>query len=169
MSHEPCQHTQVNESKVLKLIPSGATILDCGCGYGSWARKVKIEVGVDVWKPYLEVAKKRYTLGVIQAHTGYLPLKDKSFDVALTIELIEHLTVEDGFKHLSEVERVARKRVILSTPKGFFDTKLPYPEKHMSGWDVNNFNGYTFEVMNTWLGKWLIGFKDLRNTVALEQ
>jgi hypothetical protein len=68
----------------------------------------------------------------------------QSFDVVLACELIEHLKKEDGHQLLYELEKVARRLVIGTTPNGYLvqDPELspdepwaknPY-QKHLCGW-----------------------------------
>ena len=47
-----------------------------------------------------------------------LPFKDKSFDIVLCLEVLEHLGREEGKELLKKMEVIARKQVVLSTPVG---------------------------------------------------
>jgi len=102
----------------------GMTILDAGCGKHSPIalianqRKFKI-IGIDIFKPYLEEAKEKGVYrSVILGDVRWLPFKDKCFDAAIALSVIEHLEREDGEKLLAELERVSSWLTLLSTPVG---------------------------------------------------
>ena len=64
--------------------------------------------------------------------------------------MIEHLEKEEGIRMLKEMERVARKKIILTTPNGFLPVDTGPEdnpeEEHISGWKVIDFKGQGFEV-----------------------
>ena len=137
-----------------KEIKNDWKILDVGCGYSSPLRLVKkgsYKVGLDFFEPYILESKKlsihdEYVLGDARD----LPFRTKSFDCALAIEVLEHLTKEDGLKMIKEMERVAKEKIILTTPNGFLAT-APGPkdnpkEIHLSGWRVNELKKLGFKV-----------------------
>ena len=39
----------------------------------------------------------------------------------VAIEVIEHLNKSDGYKMVQELDRISKKRVILTTPNGFHE------------------------------------------------
>ena len=118
------------------------SILDIGCGKGepmmfiNGRRKFRV-VGIDIFKPYLEETKRQGVYrDIILGDVRHLPLKRKSFDAVMCLEVVEHLEKEDGERLLQAMEEVARKQVILSTPVGRFEHKdnfNPYQE-HRSFW-----------------------------------
>jgi len=148
----------------------GERILDVACGRGKWGfllrtnlwqtkvAKIDVEpeciVGIDVFRPSLKmVAYHRIYDAVICCHVGYLPFKDASFDVVLASEILEHLEKQDGERLLSEVERVSRKTIILTTPH--FVRKrvgLPSPEgfnpyeQHVSKWTIKELRARKYRV-----------------------
>jgi SAM-dependent methyltransferase len=97
MSHHPL----LNEH-ILKLIPSqldNKSILDVGCGYGEWGFLIRTRkqgspflIGLDIWMPYL---KRLNSLTVydllIRAALPYIPLRQKSVNISLACEILEHL------------------------------------------------------------------------------
>lgn len=110
---------------VWRLIDKEAkTVLDVGCGKGEPMRFINrhkhyFTVGVDIFEPYLrECERQRIHNQHILCDIRNLPFRDKSFDVVLCLEVLEHLEREDGGKLLREMERTAKKQVILSTPVG---------------------------------------------------
>jgi hypothetical protein len=76
-------------------------------------------VGLDVFRPYL---MKCHEMGVyddlILCDAKSLPLRPKSFDIVLCIEVLEHMRREEGEKLLRAIEEVARTLIVLSTPVG---------------------------------------------------
>lgn len=102
----------------------GKNVLDlaCGEGYGSdlllksGAKKV---VGVDISTETVNHAKNKYkskNLSFIQSDAVSLPFEDKTFDIVVSFETIEHLKDQDKF--ISEIKRVLTKNglAIISTP-----------------------------------------------------
>lgn len=102
-----------------------ASILDVGCADGDMVEitgldKICEVVGVDLHFPYLKRAKTwdRFS-SLLLCSAEHLPFRDKSFDVVMCLEVIEHFdTKEIGRKVIQQLEAVARRRVIISTPLG---------------------------------------------------
>jgi hypothetical protein len=73
----------------------------------------------------------------------------KSFDAAICIEVIEHLGKKEGLEFLKQLEDIARKRVIVATPWGYFPLKErednPYLN-HLSGWLPEEFEAMGYKV-----------------------
>lgn len=110
-------------------------------------------VGLEHWKiPHVAI----WALDIFQPDTPWRNFKlgdaldavalfgEYSFDVVMACELIEHFEKGDGPKLLNELERVARRIVIGTTPNGYLVqdpalspgepwAKNPY-QKHLSGW-----------------------------------
>lgn len=87
-----------------KIIPAN---LDC-----------KMIVGVDIWEKYLEKNKERYIVIKTNVENTEIFL-DNSFDVVISLDVLEHIEKETSLKLLNEMERIARKRVIVYTPRQF--------------------------------------------------
>lgn len=157
---------------VQKAIRSQWTVVDVGCGCNSLLSDIKkgpLMVGLERYRPYVTGGKDVHDYYVI-GDAKAIPFKSGSFDCAAASEVIEHLEKKDGVRMLSEMERVARKKIILTTPNGF----LPVPEdkdnpgeKHLSGWTVEELKALGFKVYGTsglkalWAlknGKWVLRF-----------
>lgn len=130
------------------------SILDVGCGFNSYVQflnKRMYRVGVDLFDPYLEKSRKA---GI---HNEYFKqdirnlenFKDNSFDVVYSSDVIEHLTKDEGMAMIRAMERIARKRVIISTPNGhrhqeeYDGNEL---QEHKSAWNAREFRALGFRV-----------------------
>lgn len=115
---------------ILNMIPTETkSLVDVGCGRGIIGalcrvyREPKRSIGIDVYEPYLEFCKRfKFYDELVHWDLEEQPLtfKDKEFDVATCIEVIEHLPRGVGQRLLDELERIA-KRVIVTTPNCFFE------------------------------------------------
>jgi len=134
----------------------GQTILDLGCGGGAPMRFINRHkhfycVGLDIYRPWLSDAKSH------ERHSDYvmcdirkLPIEEKSFDIVLCLEALEHLTKEEGRQLLKDMETIARRQVIITTPVGKFPqhpalNDNPY-EEHTSSWRPVEFGLYGYKV-----------------------
>lgn len=146
------------------------SVLDLGCGPSSplkYARHIKHSVGVEAFKPYLEETKER------QLHSEYLESRvetvdfpAQSFDAVILIEVIEHLPKEVGRELLKKAEKWAKKKIIVSTPNGFWPQRTRDKnvlQKHLSGWSLEEMKKLGFHCRG------LAGFKFLRNEVWPEE
>lgn len=139
-------------------LANAKTVLDIGCGDGALMVKVnydkKYEVtGVDLYRPSLRKAKgtgvyKKTVLSDLKK----LKFKQKSFDVVLASQVIEHISKKDGLKIISSMEKIARDKVIISTPNGFvpfepFESKDDNPlQNHRSGWEIKEMQKLGYKV-----------------------
>jgi len=115
--------------KEIRKITTEGTILDLGCGHGQSAQfilsKVKghyILTGLDAFLPDIIQAKELdiYSNIVLYDLNKPFPFAEKTFDIVLLLEVLEHFPREDGERLLAKMEAIARKGVIISTP-GFLD------------------------------------------------
>lgn len=107
------------------------SILDVGCGQGSPVHSFPGQfytVGLDIFEPYLRQARKEGTHhDYVRCDARQLPFGRKTFEIVLCLEVLEHLDQEDGRRLIWEVERVARRQVIITTPLGRYD-QAPYDD-----------------------------------------
>jgi SAM-dependent methyltransferase len=110
----------------------GPRILDVGCGFGKWGylctsnywetfrstRGMRPEiVGCDGYQANVQMSRKNGCYSeVLQLVVPPLPFDDCCFDSVLLIEIIEHLEEDRAHLLIQEAKRVARHRVIISTP-----------------------------------------------------
>jgi 2-polyprenyl-3-methyl-5-hydroxy-6-metoxy-1,4-benzoquinol methylase len=104
----------------------GQRVLDLGCGwaYGTfWARALGCTVaGVDLGMDQLRWARRALDrgdhLGLTNANAKALPFRDRSFDRAFSVEMMEHVFRPDREAVLAEIARVLKPggRLSISTP-----------------------------------------------------
>ena len=123
-SKNPIEHRLVRAflRNLEECLPDAApdTVLEIGLGEGEIAGRVKQHytkatvTGIDL--PDRNLAAEWLRRGVVGVFgdAAALPFKDKSADLVLAIEVLEHLP--DPEAALREIARVARLRVILSVP-----------------------------------------------------
>jgi len=103
--------------QTLSLIPEDcSSILDMGCGDGRITNRLTSRcskvVGVDSSREALKHVNAEKMLGSIDS----LPFGDKSFDVILCCEVLEHLPFRVYPRAIEEIERVAAKHIIVTVP-----------------------------------------------------
>ena len=91
-------------------IGKGAKILDIGCGRGTLAHYLDPEVclyGIDISEKAISEAGKVYKQAdVVDLNSEKLPYEDNFFDLAITLDVIEH--VFDPLFFLKEIHRVLK-------------------------------------------------------------
>jgi SAM-dependent methyltransferase len=102
-------------------LAKGRRVLDaaCGEGYGTAmlaAMGARTAVGVDIDQPTVDHARERYGLEFAKADVAALPFEDKSFDMVVSFETLEH--VSDAALAIAEFRRVLADDGVLvaSTP-----------------------------------------------------
>jgi predicted SAM-dependent methyltransferase len=87
-----------------------AMILDIGCGDKQIIRSLKgVHTTLDIWKKF--EPDILWDLNNIP-----LPFQSDSFEIVLMLDVIEHLTKENGEKLLEEVKRITSSKIVLFTP-----------------------------------------------------
>lgn len=112
------------------LYPEGriGSVLDVGCGLSLKSQFIQadIRVGVDLWRPYLE--RIDATVPYVTVNADAMRLDElflpRSFDLVLMLDIVEHLEKPDALILMEKAERIARKAVIIETPKGFLPQNL---------------------------------------------
>jgi len=137
------------------------TVLDLGCGDGDFTKDISDEswkiTGVELYNDSINRAKKQGVYEeVIKGDITNLPdvISRKKFDAVISIQVLEHLKKEIGEITLNKWERLANKKIIVSTPVGFInydrveiamkeENKL---QKHLSGWQPEEFETRSYRV-----------------------
>jgi SAM-dependent methyltransferase len=110
-----------------RLDKQAKTILDVGCGKGEPMSFINKDgnfdvTGIDLFQPYLEEAERKAVYRRLMIGNALsLPFENKAFDAVICMELLEHLEERDGIALLGELERVARKQILLTTPIGKYE------------------------------------------------
>jgi len=141
-----------------ELLSDSRTVLDIGCGVGETLEKFccPIKIGVDAHRPYLENVKSgeqflKINFKAERLSELFLP---KSLDSVTLIDVIEHFEKEVAWDVLRQVEEIATKKVIVFTPRGFFQ-QLDVDhyglggescQRHRSGWEVEDFQKLGFHI-----------------------
>ena len=139
------------------------SVLDVGCGNGErlgllYKNRINsLVVGVDIFEPWLRVARDRGSHdGVILADCRWLPLRRESFDAVVCMEVIEHLQKEDGVRLLAELEHIARRKVVITAPNKEWRLSPkawsvnPY-QRHLSSWSHTEIKQLGYQVRGSGL------------------
>jgi predicted TPR repeat methyltransferase len=145
------------------------TILDVGCGSDSpmkiFSTKLNM-VGLDAYEPSLENSRKK---GI---HNSYLNVtfseldkfESRSFDCVVALDVVEHLRKDEGLQFLDNIERIAKKKIIVFTTNGFVPQR-EYDNNplqiHKSGWTAKEMKLKGYKVIG------ISGLKALRGERAL--
>jgi ubiquinone/menaquinone biosynthesis C-methylase UbiE len=127
---KPLSHTSTNDKVIALVRPhlsGGARVVDVGAGEGYFSSKlgeiVERELGRDVASTLsaCDVFPSNFRYGAIRCDlidvaTGRLPYEDATFDVACSLEVVEHVPDQFAFAH--ELFRVLRPggTAMVSTP-----------------------------------------------------
>ena len=147
------------------LLEDDMSILDLGCGDQKIINRLKgTHFTVDIWEKFKPDL-------VWNLNKLPLPFADNSFDVILILDVIEHLTKENGLKLLEEAKRVANKKIVIFTPL-WWTSNLYYMndpqsayygnkyEEHQSLWSREDFGSGWEEITkldfigNYYFGVW---------------
>jgi SAM-dependent methyltransferase len=99
---------------------TAARVLEVGCGEGRQLTAIgtrfpdAVLVGLDLPDVELMEAWDEVTSSMVQASALRLPFADKTFDLVLAIEVLEHLP--DPEQAMREIARVASGAVVVSVP-----------------------------------------------------
>jgi len=100
---------------IIKMIPENLkSVLDVGCGSGGVINSLPHakRVGVDISREALKHVKTEKVL----AAANNLPFGEKSFDMVICSEVLEHLEDDEFSDALQEIERVAKNYVLITVP-----------------------------------------------------
>ena len=127
-------------------------VLDAGCGEGELMRRGVLEPGVAVFGLDLAPASAAgYGGRVVRGSVSALPFPDRAFDVALCLEVLEHLRNPE--EAVRELTRTVRTAVLFSVPyepyfragnllRGKYVSRLGnYPE-HVQHWNRRTFRSF---------------------------
>ena len=141
-------------AEMRRMLADCRTCLDVGCGSGSPVRFLDFRhrVGIDGHEPSLARAKEAGThdeYHVCNAQDIGQRFSDDQFDCCIALDLIEHLSKDDGYKLLEQMERIASRKVLIFTPNGFLrqESENGDMQAHLSGWDAREMQSLGFIVV----------------------
>jgi Methyltransferase domain len=143
--------------ELAQAVPRGASLLDVGCGSSTPFAAIRDVIGdltgIEVHHEAVEASRRlgahdRIIEGDIRKLANQFA--PDSFDVVAAIDVLEHLTHEEGAALLDDMAKIARRRVIVFTPNGFVSQTArggnPW-QVHRSGWGVDEFRGRGYRVV----------------------
>ena len=131
--------------RFLSQFKSGGRMLDIGCGPGFFLAEAKAQgwrvQGVDLSAWAKQNAHERFGIDVFQGDLAQANFQDKSFDVIVMNDVIEHL--EDPKKALREVRRILKNDgvIYISTPD--IESVLSRALR-AKWWGINKYHLYYF-------------------------
>jgi 2-polyprenyl-3-methyl-5-hydroxy-6-metoxy-1,4-benzoquinol methylase len=111
---------------IQKNVEPNDTVLDLGCGIMQATKGLvcKSILGVDLFARYLEELKYEYQTIQLSV-TETCAFLDKSYDIVLCTDVVEHLEKNDALKVIDECIRICRKTAIVYTPRVFQENYQP--------------------------------------------
>lgn len=100
----------------------GNSLLEIGCGLSPFLSmsKANVKAGLDFSHETCRRAASMYPSVVfVEGNALRTPFPDRSFDTVVAGELIEH--INDPQTLINEMKRIAKKRIIVSTPRLEFE------------------------------------------------
>lgn len=128
--------------------------LDLGCGEQPYLGECDVlesVIGVDGSHWACLSARRAHKYGsVVQTCLPQLPFRERSVDVVTMLQVVEHLPKDVASDLIAAAERVARRKVIITTPNGFVRQEAyddnPFQE-HLSGWSIDDFQERGYKVL----------------------
>lgn len=89
-------------------------------------------------------------------------IQDRSYGMVIAVDILEHFTMEDGRIFLEHLKRVAKRTVLVSTPKEFVAQEVelnPY-ENHRSLWTQSDLEASGFDKIHqnpvSWIAEYTV-------------
>jgi SAM-dependent methyltransferase len=127
---------------------AGKQVLDLGCGngYGTWflANSAAGAVGLDTSDEAVSSAKLRYAADNLAYVVGLLenlPFPEKSFDIVVCFELIEHMCESARLECLAQIKKVLKQdgALLISTPTKVLSPRTRPNFYHSGEMDLTGF------------------------------
>lgn len=148
-------------------IGEARTILDLGCADGtlltllSEGKNWQV-TGVDIFQKNIRsAAKKKIYISTIKGDVVRVSkklIKQKAkFDVVFCSQVIEHIDRKEGEELLALVDKLAKQKIIMGTPRGFmkqpkfFLGDNPH-QVHKSGWEEDDFRKRGYKIYGVGFG-----------------
>lgn len=137
------------------------TVLDIGAGSGHYWEEIlskfeecEFEISL-VDAVHIEKKNSQNKNITFKRLTCHVPselkqFEDSTFDLVVAFDLIEHLSKENGYFLLYEVDRIAKKSSIIFTPNGFVwqpPSTNNHFNAHISGWSPRELRELGFTLI----------------------
>ena len=133
---------------MMRGITADMSILDLGCGDKAISNQFR------VGKVTTVDSYEKFNPDILHNLNYALPFEKDSYDVAILLDVIEHLEKPRGFTLLEEIKRVVKKRFFVLTPLHWRENEeetnnpnSPYYHNsfnlHHSLWSPEDFKGFT--------------------------
>ena len=138
-------------------------IIDAGMGWGKVGFKLRgaypehnLRIyGYDVYEPAMnfasELGSAYFEIKKLDLGKGRFPHSDKEVDIGISLGVLAHLTKEEGFHLIEELNRVC-KNFVVTAPTVFFQHKSHgndpdlEPLRHKSWWSPQDFLRFHMHV-----------------------
>jgi 2-polyprenyl-3-methyl-5-hydroxy-6-metoxy-1,4-benzoquinol methylase len=134
-----------------------ASVLDAGCGEGETIARLRDVLGeriaaIDILDECVVFTQNRLPfVDATNASVYELPFEDDSFDLVMSLEVLEHL--ESPSAAMRELTRVSRGNVVLSVPyepyfrlgsllRGKYVSRLGNHPEHVNHWNRRSFPAF---------------------------
>lgn len=119
---------------VQKYVTVDDTVLDIGCGIHHTIEGLicKSYLGCDIWPTYLDVVKQKQNVVRIDATKDLDRFPDKSYDVVICLDVLEHVELVQAKEVLEHLKRICRRFAIIFTPQTFKDNQSAV----VNAWDL---------------------------------
>lgn len=134
------------------------SILDAACGLSLKSKYIpaQIRVGVDIYEEYFKHIESDVPYVVLKYDIRKLReiFMPKSFDLVIALDVMEHLEKQESLDVLRQCEEIARKAVIIETPRGYIPTNMDILghggdewQTHRSGWEPEEFETLGYKTI----------------------
>ena len=148
--HTKCLKSQ--EYNYVKYKTPPGSLIDIGTGIkpqNNTFLNFQTYICVEPFLPYIEILKQKHPEFIVIHGTWKETSKifpDKSIDTIIALDVIEHMSKDDGHLLIQEALRIARLQVFIATPYG------EYPQAYSPGekdrWDMDG--GYWQSHRSSW-------------------
>lgn len=134
------------------------SVLDAACGLSLKSKYIpaQIRVGVDIHEKYFEFIESEVPYVTVKYDIRKLEeiFMPKSFDIVIALDVVEHLEKEESLDLLRQCEKIARKAVIIETPRGYVPQNMDIQghgadewQTHRCGWEVEEFQNLGYKTV----------------------
>lgn len=113
----PSPRQQMQIDGTLSLVPNDIrSILDVGCGDGKVTNRLSERFEFVVGADFSYNALKHVEGKRVLSKGSSLSFQERSFDLVITCQVLEHVLYNDYFNVLKELERVSKKYILVTVP-----------------------------------------------------